>query len=108
MKYYAGLDVSNAETSICIVDENNKIVKEVKVTSDPDSIHSYLEKTGLLFEKIGIEAGALSHWLVSGLKARKWNVHCIDSRVMAALLALNVNKTDRNDARTIANAGRFH
>lgn len=106
MQYYVGLDVSNVETAICIVDQNNKIVKEGKVTSDPDSIHCYLEKSGLQFEKIGIEAGSLSHWLVSGLRARRWNVLCVDSRVMAALLSLNVNKTDRNDARTIANAMR--
>lgn len=106
MKYYAGLDISNAETSICIVDENNIIVKEAKVSSDPDSIHRYLQKSGLQFEKIGLEAGALSHWLVTGLREQGWNVICIDSRMMAAILELNINKTDRNDARAIANAVR--
>lgn len=106
MKYYAGLDVSNAETSICIVDENNNIVKEAKVLSDPESIHRYLCKTGFQFEKIGLEAGALSHWIVTGLRKEKWNVICIDSRFMAAILSLNINKTDRNDARAIANAIR--
>jgi transposase len=106
MKYHAGLDVSNAETSICIVDENNNFVKEAKVLSDPKSIHRYLQKTGLQFEKIGLEAGALSHWIVTGLRKEKWNVICIDSRFMAVILELNINKTDRNDARAIANAMR--
>jgi transposase len=106
MEYYAGLDVSNEETSICIVDENGNIVKEAKVLSDPESIHRYLKKTGFKFEKIGLEAGALSHWLVTGLRKEKWNVICIDSRFMAAILSVNVNKTDRNDARAIANAIR--
>jgi hypothetical protein len=106
MKYYAGLDVSNAETSICIVDENNNIVKEAKVSSDPLSIYRYLQKTGLQFEKIGLEAGSLSHWLVTGLRSENLNVICIDSRFMAAILAVNINKTDRNDARSIANAMR--
>lgn len=106
MKYYAGLDVSNAETSICIVNENNNIVKEAKVLSDPESIHRYLKKTNFEFERIGLEAGALSHWLVTGLRKEKWNVICIDSRFMAAILSVNVNKTDRNDARAIANAIR--
>jgi transposase len=107
MKYYAGLDVSNAETSICIVDQDNNIVKEAKVDSDPDAIHQYFTKKGIQLEKIGIEAGALSYWLVTGLKARGWkNVFCIDSRVMASILAVNINKTDRNDARSIANAMR--
>jgi transposase len=106
MKYYAGLDISNAETSVCIVNENNNIVKEAKVLSDPSSIHRYLKKTGLQFEKIGLEAGALSHWLVTGLRMEKWDAICIDSRFMAAILELNINKTDRNDARAIANAMR--
>ena len=106
MKYYVGLDVSNKETAICIVDQDNNIVKEAKVLSDPDSIHRYLEKTKLQFESIGIESGGLSHWLVTGLKALKWNAICIDSRKMAALISINVNKTDRKDAREIANAMR--
>ncbi len=106
MKYYAGLDVSNAETSICIVDEDSNIVKEAKVASEPECIHRYLQKTRLQFEKIGIEAGSLSHWLVTGLRNEHLNVICIDSRFMAAILAVNINKTDRNDARSIANAMR--
>lgn len=107
MKYYAGLDISNVETSICIVDQDNNIVKEAKVDSDPEAIHQYLKKKGLKLEKIGIEAGALSHWLVTGLQARGWeNVICIDSRKMAAILSVNINKTDRNDARAIADAMR--
>lgn len=106
MKYYAGLDISNEDTSICIVDQDNNIVKEAKVTSDPGSIDQYLKKTKLQFEKIGLEAGALSHWLVTGLRKEEWNVICIDSRVMSTILATNINKTDRNDARAIANAIR--
>lgn len=106
MKYYAGLDISNEDTSICIVDHDNNIVKEAKVSSDPASIHQYLKKTNLQFEKIGLEAGSLSHWLVTGLRKEGWDVICIDSRVMATILATNINKTDRNDARAIANAIR--
>lgn len=106
MKYYVGLDVSNKDTSICILDSNGNIVKEAKVLSEPSCIHRYLKKTGLIFEEIGIEAGALSHWLVTGLRSHGWNVICIDSRYMAAILSVNVNKTDRNDARAIANAMR--
>ncbi len=106
MKYYIGLDVSNADTSVCIVDENNNIVKEAKILSDPAALHRYLHKTGLQFEMIGLEAGSLSHWLVTGLRKEGWKVVCIDSRFMAAILSVNINKTDRNDARSIANAIR--
>jgi transposase len=106
MKYYVGLDISNKDTSICIVDQNGNIVKEAKVLSDPGSIHSYLIKTGLQFEEVGLETGSLSHWLYTKLKAFGWNMICIDSRYMSAILSVNVNKTDRNDARSIANAIR--
>lgn len=106
MKYYAGLDISNKETSICIVDEDNNIVKEGKVLSDPASLNKYLEKTNLQFEEMGIETGGLSQWLVAGLRKYEWNVVCIDSRFMSAILSVNINKTDRNDARAIANAIR--
>jgi len=70
------------------------------------SIDAYLRKTKMQFERIGLEAGALSHWLVNGLRTKKWPVVCIDTRFMAAILATNINKTDRNDARAIANAIR--
>jgi len=106
MKHYVGLDVSNIETSICIVDQEGNIVKEAKVASDPMSIDAYLRKTKMEFESIGLEAGALSHWLVNGLRTNGWSVVCIDTRFMAAILSTNVNKTDRNDARSIANAIR--
>jgi transposase len=106
MKYYTGLDISNAETSVCIVNFDGDIVKEAKVLSDPDSIDRYLKKTGLKFERIGLEAGSLSHWVVTGLRKQAWEVTCIDSRFMAAILETNINKTDRNDARAIANAIR--
>ena len=106
MKYYVGLDISNKDTSICIVDQDNNIVKEAKVLSDPDSIHSYLRKTGFKIEEIGLETGSLSNWLYTKLKASGWKMICMDSRYMSAILSVNVNKTDRNDARAIANAIR--
>ena len=106
MKRYAGLDISNIDTSICIVDQDGNIVKEAKVSSDPSAIDVYLQKTKLTFERIGLEAGALSHWLVNGLRMKKWLVICIDPRFMSAILSTNINKTDRNDARAIANAIR--
>ena len=106
MKRYAGLDISNIDTSICIVDQDGNIVKEAKVSSDPMAIDAYLKKTKMTFERIGLEAGALSHWLVNGLRAKGWPVVCIDPRFMSAILSTNINKTDRNDARAIANAIR--
>lgn len=102
MHYYIGLDISNKETSVCIVDENNKVKRQFKVKSDPDSIVKAILKTGLEINLIGLEAGALSFWLMKGLLGYKLPVKCIDSRRMAAILKTKVNKTDRNDAKEIA------
>ena len=106
MKHYVGLDVSNKETSVCIVNEKGNIVKEAKICTDPNVIHRYLSKTKFDFDIIGLETGSLSHWLITVLKSLGWPVICIDSRFMAAILSTNINKTDRNDARAIANAMR--
>lgn len=67
MKYYAGLDVSVKETSVCIVDEVGKIYPETKVVSHPDDLAAVLREAGLRLERIGLEAGPLSQWLFEGL-----------------------------------------
>ena len=67
MKFYAALDVSLAETSVCIVDDAGAIVEEAKMPSDPAAIAAFFVATGLTFARIGLEAGALSQWLYDGL-----------------------------------------
>lgn len=106
MSYYAGLDVSMEETSIAIVDVQGKIVFETTAKTDAKSIANALTKSCFNFEKIGLEAGNLSFWLIRELKKLGVHALCIDSRQMSALLSTNINKTDKNDARWIANAMR--
>ena len=69
MDYFAGLDVSVKETSVCIVDDTGKIVREVKVASEPEALLAVLKNPAYHFKRIGLEAGPLSQWLFSVLQA---------------------------------------
>lgn len=106
MTYYAGLDVSMKTTSIAIVDEKGQIVFETVCKTEPDIIYKALSDLKFPLEKVGLESGCLSFWLIDELKKLTVPAICIESRQMATLIALKVNKTDRNDARLIADAMR--
>ena len=67
MEHFAGLDVSIKETSVCIVDDAGRIIREVKVASEPDALLAVLTDPAYLFKRIGLEAGPLSQWLFSAL-----------------------------------------
>ena len=102
MDHFAGLDVSVKETSVCIVDDAGKIVREVKVASEPEALLAVLKNLAYHFKRIGLEAGPLSQWLVSALAEAGLPVICVETRHMQAVLKAQINKTDRNDARGIA------
>jgi transposase len=102
MEHFAGLDVSVKETSICIVDETGKIVREVKVASEPEALLAALKNPAYHFKRIGLEAGPLSQWLYGSLAEAGLPVICVETRHMRAALQAQINKTDRNDARGIA------
>ena len=106
MTYYAGFDVSMKTTSIAIISETGKICFETICETDPKVLADTLKETGLTFETIGIESGCLTHWLVEELKALGLPVICIESRQMSTIISLKINKTDKNDARLIAEAMR--
>ena len=102
MEHFAGLDVSVNETSICMVDDAGRIVREVKVASEPDALLAVLNSGVYRFKRIGLEAGPLSQWLYSALGEANLPVVCVETRQMRAVLKAQINKTDRNDARGIA------
>src|SRR6201997_5161060 len=102
MDHFAGLDVSVKDTSVCIVDDDGKIVREVKVVSEPDALPAVLKSRPYRFKRIGLEAGPLSQWLFSALAEADLPVICVETRHMRAVLKAQINKTDRNDARGIA------
>src|SRR6516164_467902 len=102
MEHFAGLDVSVKETSICIVDETCRIVREVRVASEPEALLQVLANPIYRFKRVGLEAGPLSQWLFSALAEAGLPVICVETRHMRAVLQAQINKTDRNDARGIA------
>ena len=103
MTYFVGLDVSVKETAVCVVDDAGKVVCEQKVPTEPGDIVTLLASIGEEYGRIGIEAGPLSQWLVNELTAAGLPMVCVETRHMKALLtAQQINKSDRNDARGIA------
>ena len=95
MDHFAGLDVSVKVTSICIVDDASKIVREVKVASEPEALLAVLKNAAYHFKRIGLEAGPLSQWLVSALAEPGLPVICVETRHMQAVLKAQINQTDR-------------
>src|SRR6516165_3030630 len=102
MDYFAGLDVSVKETSVCIVDDAGKIMREARVASEPEALLQVLTNTIYRFKRVGLEAGPLSQWLYSVLAEAGLPVICVETRHMRAVLKAQINKTDRNDARGMA------
>jgi transposase len=102
VEHYAGLDVSLELSSVCIVDERGTIVSEAKVASEPEALIRFLRTRELEIVRVGLEAGPLSQWLHAGLVAAGFETVLLETRhVKAALSAMTV-KTDRRDARGIA------
>jgi len=102
VEHYAGIDVSLELSSVCVVDAQGKIVKETKVSSEPEALVSFFKGLGFPMKRIGLEAGPLSQWLHTGLAQAGFETVLLETRhVKAALSAMTV-KTDRKDARGIA------
>lgn len=106
MEYFAGLDVSLEETSVCVIDGSGTILHEGKVLSCPEAISSFFAETGLSFSRIGFEAGQLAPWLHRGLRESGLTAICIETRRMKAFASASPVKTDRKDAQLIAQAMR--
>ena len=107
MDHYAGIDVSLEASHLCVVDGEGKILKEAKVTSDPDTLSVWFADYGVSMARIGLEAGPLSQWLYAGMKAAGLPVELLETRhVRDAFKSMPV-KTDRKDARGITQLMRL-
>lgn len=80
MEYYAGIDVSLKESSVCVVDATGKLVREVKVGSEPECLVGYFDQLDFPVERIGLEAGPLSQWLHAALVAAGHEVVLLETR----------------------------
>jgi transposase len=100
--YFAGLDVSLEETAICIVDDAGMIVREARAASEPELLVAFFEACGMKIERVGLEACSLTAWLHGGLTEAGIPAICIEARQAKAAMGAMPNKTDRNDARGIA------
>ena len=107
MYYYAGIDVSLECSSVCVVDGTGKILREAKVASEPEALIAWFRSQGPELERIGLEAGPLSQWLYAALREAGFAVELLETRhVRDAFKAMPV-KSDRNDARGIAQLMRL-
>jgi len=107
MEQYAGIDVSLDSVSVCIVDAQGKILKEAKVACEPEALIAWFAAHGTPMARIGLEAGPLSQWLFAEMRAAGLAVELLETRhVRAAFKAMPV-KTDRTDARGIAQLMRL-
>src|SRR5258708_400573 len=107
MDHYAGIDVSLECSSVCVVDASGKIVRETKVASEPEALISWFGSLGFGLARIGLEAGPLSQWLYAAMKEAGLAVELLETRhVSDAFKAMPV-KSDRNDARNIAQLMRL-
>ena len=107
MDHYAGIDVSLEHSSVCVVDASGKIIREDKVASEPEALIAWFGLLGFGLARIGLEAGPLSQWLYAAMREAGLAVELLETRhVRDAFKAMPV-KSDRNDARGIAQLMRL-
>jgi transposase len=107
MDYYAGIDVSLEYSSICVVDANGNYVRECKIASEPEALIAWFGSLEYPLERIGLEAGPLSQWLYAAMKQAGLAVELLETRHVRAAFKMMPVKSDRNDARGIAQMMRL-
>ncbi len=103
MTIYAGLDLSDKTTHLCVVDADGVVLKRDVVASDPDVIAKWLGKHCPGVIRVVLETGPLQTFLYHGLIERSIPVDCISARHAKGVLATRVNKSDVHDAEGLTN-----
>jgi transposase len=107
MDHYAGIDVSLECASVCVVDASGKIVREAKVASEPEALIGWFRSLGFDLARIGLEAGPLSQWLYAAMRQAGLAVELLETRHASNAFKAMPVKSDRNDARNIAQLMRL-
>jgi transposase len=107
MDHYAGIDVSLECASVCVVDASGRIIREGKVASEPEALIAWLGSAGFGLTRIGLEAGPLSQWLYAAMREAGLAVELLETRHVRNALKTMPVKSDRNDARGIAQLMRL-
>jgi transposase len=102
MAHFVGLDASKKTTSVCVVDGDGNVIQEGTVGTDPAAIAAYLRGERRRYRRIGLESIEFAPWLYEGLAKAGLPIICIEARHAHGVLKARLNKTDRNDARGIA------
>jgi len=100
--YYIGLDVSARTINLCVVNADGQVAHERKLSSNPEEIAQHILSLPLPVVRVGLEAGMLSQHIYGHLAEAGIPIVCVETRHMKAALSAQLNKTDRHDARGIA------
>lgn len=106
MPHCVGLDVSQKTTAICVVDASGRRLWRGVCATDAGEISSRVAEHAGLDAKVGVETGAMTPWLVHGLRSAGVDVDCLDARRVKVALQMRANKTDQNDAEGLAQVVR--
>jgi transposase len=102
MGYFAGLDIGLERTAVCVIDAAGRRIAETQLPTEPELLVAWLRRQADAYERLGLEACPLSDWLHDELAAAGLPVVCLETHQLRATLAAMTHKTDRNDARGIA------
>ena len=107
MGVFIGLDASLAKTAVCVVDRDSLVLWQGNVPSKPEPLVKRLAEWSGVINLAGIEACLLSEWLHRGLREAGIPVVCVETRHAKRFLSSRPVKTDKNDARGIAEMMRL-
>lgn len=107
MSCYVGIDVSLETVNVCVVDREGAVLLERKIEAEPGVIIALLREFGQPVARLGLEASPTASWFYSELRAADLPAVCMECRNVKSGLSAMRNKTDRNDARGIAQLVRL-